>query len=178
MKKWMYVTFPGVMLALFLVLYFAEEKKREAREKAHAAELARTKKDQDDKVSAQRVKADQEAKKRTADRQASDKKKEDERLAKWNKEGQEIDTEINRAKTSTDQSAKEIARMEAELAKLREARERGNREFLDALKAVELAQINRRTAELENERLLKIIDRRAGETPNRVIPPPPQKRSD
>ena len=38
MKKWMYLIFPGVMLAGFLVIYFSHKAKAEEKERAHIAQ--------------------------------------------------------------------------------------------------------------------------------------------
>ena len=40
MKKWMYVISVGSMLAIFLVIYLAETKKHEERERQRTAEVA------------------------------------------------------------------------------------------------------------------------------------------
>jgi len=41
MKKWMYIIFPGSMLALFLVFYFSAEKKSAERERVHKEQAAK-----------------------------------------------------------------------------------------------------------------------------------------
>jgi hypothetical protein len=180
MKKWMYVIFPGAMLALFLIAYVAEGKRRTEREAAHTAEVARLDKDKQAKEATMKAKAEADAKKRSDERAAIEKKKEDDRVAKWTKEGQDIQADLDRSNAAIDQQTKEVAQMEKNLFALREARERGNREFLEAMKRAEMAQIDRRTSELEIDRLLKLINQRATDVTGRALTPPaaPPRRTE
>jgi chromosome segregation ATPase len=161
MKKWMLFIFPAAMFAIFLALYVAETHKWAEKDAAHKAEEAKVKQEKDAKEAVMRARAAEEAKKKADDRAEVARKKEEERLAKWNKEGQDVENETKRAQTAADEATKEINKMDAELTKLREAREKGNREFLDTMKRVQTAQIERRTSEMEIARLTEIINRRA-----------------
>jgi hypothetical protein len=173
MKKWMYLIFPGAMLGLFLVVYLAESKKTEEREREHATEVARQKKAEDDKQDVLKKKAEADAKKRADDRAAEEAKKEHDRVAKWEAEAQKILDDTNKSKKAGDDSSKKIANAEAELATLRANREKANREYLELLKNVERAKIDRRTAELEIQRTTDMIARKAADSAMTKMPPPP-----
>jgi len=177
MKKWMYVISVSTMLAIFLALYYAEANKIDLREKEAAAKAAALKLADDTHKAEIEAKARADAEKRAADRAADEAKKEAEKVAKWEAEGKKIQDATDKYNAQAEASAKQAAEMEIELSALRAAKEKLNREAFDLAKQVERGKIDRRTAELEIQRTVEIIARKAAESSltrvNVVAPPPP-----
>ncbi len=176
MKKWMYLISVGSMLAIFLVLYFAETKKREEKEEQRkvkvAADLAAEKARKDAIEAAAKADAD----KRAAARAAEEAKKEADKVARWEDEGRKIQEATDKYNAQADVSAKKAAALELQLTDLRAQKEKLNREAFDLAKQVELGKINRRTAEMEIQRIVAMIATKATQSslarpPAPVAPP-------
>jgi hypothetical protein len=176
MKKWIYFIIPAIGLIAFLFIYFShveEAKKLDAIHKTQmekqAADEAAKKKDLEDRA---RADADRLA----AERSAAEAKKLADRIAEQAAEDKKVVDATDKALAECDKSTKEIARLEMELADLRAAKDRANREFLDISKKLELSRIARRTAELEVQRTTEIIARKASEAAMaKFVPPAPPK---
>lgn len=170
MKKWIYLIIPGILLTVFLVFYFSHQKEATAREEARSTALA--KKIADEK--ALKEKAEQQARedaaKKQAEREAEEKKKEDERRAKQAAADKQIRDETNQARAEADKAHKELQQLEIALDKLRKDKDRLTREAFDLAKQVELAKVARRNAELESQRMVEMISRRAADS-SLVRPP-------
>ncbi len=177
MKKWMYVISVSGMLALFLVVYLSEMKKREEREHQRTIEVAATKKAEDERKAKIEAEARLDAEKRSAERAATEAKKEAERLAKWLEDGQKVQDATDKYGAEADRSAKKAADLEVQLSALRTTKEKLNREAFELAKQVELAKIGRRTAELEIQRTTAMIAGKAEASsltrPPVVVTPPP-----
>ena len=161
MKKWMYVISVGSMLAIFLVFFLSETKKHEEKERQRAIEVAARKKADDERKAEIEAKARQDAEKRAAQRAAEEAKKEADRLAKWEAVGREIQEATEKHNADADHFAKRAAELELQLSALRTQKEQLNREAFELAKQVELGKINRRTAELEIQRITEMISRKA-----------------
>jgi colicin import membrane protein len=172
MKKWMYVIFPGIGLGLFLILYFAEVKKMDEKEAIKATEAAQAKKADDDRKAMLQQQANESAKKKAEERAAELAKKEADKAAKWKAEGDKIQEDTDKYKAEAAASAKKIADLEAQLAKLRDQRDQANREYLDTELAVEQGKIDRRTAEIETQLALQKLVRFAADSSLTKMPPP------
>ena len=176
MKKWMYIIFPSVMLAGFLVVYFSHKKQAEEKEARHIAEVAKKKTDDEEKKKAAEAKAREDAKKRADERDAEEKKKEDEKAAKQAADDKKV-RDATAEYTAKGQTAeKELKTAETELDRLRKEKDKTSRESFDLAKQVELARNARRNAELEIQRMTEMIARRASEstlTRQPMVPTPP-----
>jgi hypothetical protein len=173
MKKWMYLIFPGIGLGLFLILYFAEVKKMDEKERAHAAEVAKEKKADDDRKAKLQQEANESAAKKAQERADELAKKEADKAAKWKAEGDKIQEDTNKANAEAAASTKKIADLENQLNALHNQRDQANREYLDLIKSVELTKVERRTAELEIQRMTKMIADKAADSAMTKMPPPP-----
>ncbi|HWA11259.1 MAG TPA: hypothetical protein VG838_17595 [Opitutaceae bacterium] len=172
MKKWMYIIFPGIGLALFLVLYFAEVKKMDEKERARAEEVAKKKKEDDDrKERLQRESSEAQAKAAKA-REDERLRKEADKAAKWKAEGDKIQEDTNKAQAEIAISTKKVADLEAEITRLRNQRDQANREYLALIESVEAAKIERRNAELDIQRKTAMIANRASDSSLTRMPPP------
>lgn len=177
MKKWMYLVFPGTMLAIFLVFFLSHTKEAEEREKVRldvlakkiAADAAQKKADED------RARAD--AEKRASERAAEDAKKEADRIAKQAAIDKDIKDATDKANAEGDSYQKSIDRLEAELNQLNSQRDQLTRGNFDFEKQVELSKVARRTAELEIQRTVALFERRAQDSYLLRLPPPPPPKS-
>ncbi len=178
MKKWMYLIFPSVMLAGFLVIYFSHAKEAEEKEARHIAQVAKEKSDAEEKKKVAETKAREDAKKRADERDAEERKKEEEKAAKQAADDKKVRDATAEYTAKAAASTKEATALEAELDRLRKEKDKTSRETFELAKQVELARIARRNAELEIQRMTEMISRRASDsslTRPPVIPvPPPQ----
>lgn len=173
MKKWMYLIFPSALLAVFLTFYFMDAKRVAERDRLHAEEVQRRDAETARKQAELKEKAEADAKKRADERAAELAKKEADKLARWNKAGKDIQDAMDKSNAESNKHSIKIAALEKELEDLRALREKTNQEYLDLLKKVELAKIDRRSAELEIQRTVEMIARRASESSMAKSPPPP-----
>lgn len=173
MKKWMYLVFPGAMLGLFLVFFLSHTKEAEAREKVRlealaqkiASDAAQKKADED------RARAD--AEKRATERAADDAKKEAERTAKQAAINKDVQDATDKAIAEAGAFQKAIDRLETELDQAHKQQDQLSRDTFDMEKQVELAKVARRVAELEIQRTVALVERKAQETYLTRLPPPP-----
>jgi hypothetical protein len=173
MKKWIYLAFPGVMLALFLVVWFAHEKDADARDKQRLEAKAKKLEDEKQAKAAAEKKAREEAAQRQKEREEEDRKKEDERRAKQAKADKEVKDAYDAAVAEGDRYQKELNNLEVELDRLHKAKDLASRQAFDLAKQVELARVAKRNAELEEQRMTDMIARRAAESTMAAMPPPP-----
>src|SRR5205823_3306931 len=141
MKKWMYLIFPSLLLAVFLTFYFMDAKRVAERDRLHALEVQRRTTEEAKKQADLKEKAEADAKKRADERAADIAKKEADKLARWNKAGKDIQDAFDKSTAVSNQNSIKIAAMEKELESLRNLREKTNQEYLELLKKVELAKI-------------------------------------
>lgn len=173
MKKWMYLIFPGIGLGLFLILYFAEVKKMEEKERATAEQVAKDKKADDDRKAKLQQEANESAAKKAQERADELAKKEADKAAKWKAEGDKIQEDTNKANAEAAVSTKKIADLEGQITALHNQRDQANREYLDLIKAVELTKVDRRNAELEIQRMTAMIANKASDSMMAKPPAPP-----
>lgn len=179
MKKWMYLIFPGAMLAAFVVVYLTHEKGRvvaeEQRNAAIAKKVAEDKKLKEDAEE----RARKDAAQKQIEREAEEKKKEDDRRAKREAEDRRIRDETAAATAEAEKFSKEANALQVELDRLQKERDRVGREAFELAKAVEGAKVDRRNAELDNQRMVEQISRRAADSSLVRMPqiPPPAPRT-
>lgn len=175
MKKWMYLIFPSLLLAVFLTFYFMDAKRVAERDRLHAEEVVRRNAEEAQKQADLKQRAEADAKKRADERAAAEAKKEADKVARWNKAGKDIQDAMDKSVAQSNLHSIKIAALEAELDSLRTLREKTNAEYMDLLKKVELAKIERRSAELEIQRTTEMIARRAADSSmtKPVLPPAP-----
>ena len=173
MKKWMYLIFPGVMLAGFLVFYMSHKKAAEEKEAAHKIRVAKEKDDADKKKKEAEAKAREDAKKRQDDREAEEKKKDDEKAAKQAADDKKVRDQTAEYTAKGDAAAKQASQLERELDRLRKEKDKTSRETFDLQKQVELARIARRNAELEIQRMTEMVSQRAAASALTRPPMPP-----
>ena len=176
MNKYYFIAPLALLLAFLFVPnmgYFSSMEEIEAKEKLHLQEIATEKaaKDARDKEIQARAEADalKRQKEHDADEQAKLEKKEREYQTAMNTLKDEADKYSNEA----DKFTKEGNDLEIQLSNLRTQKEKVNREAFETTKAVELAKINRRSAEMEIQRLIEIVGTKAEASTLAALPPPP-----
>ena len=177
MKKWLFVISPATMLAVFLVFYYSDRAKSEARKHAHEVQLAKEKADADEKKRIAEAKAKEDADRRNLDRIA-----EQARIAKEKQD--KYDAEMARIKENTDKSnataekfSKEISDLSIELDDLHKRKEALTRETFDLAKKVQQAAVERHNADMDIERMVEMISERADQSEMTKMPPPPPPSS-
>jgi uncharacterized protein involved in exopolysaccharide biosynthesis len=169
----LYVLAPVILLLVFGFFYrdfIKEEGVRLIEKKAKsdsdaAAETARQKAIED------RARADADERVKKREEEAA--KKEADRRGKWDDQGREIAESTAKYSGEADRFTKRSAELEKQLADLRRQKDQATREQFDLQKAVELARIAKRNAELEIQRMTTMITNRATESAMARPPAPP-----
>ena len=164
MKKWMYLIFPGLALAGFLVFYISHKEAAEQKERAHVEQVAQEKAAADAKKKVAEAKAREDAKKRADERDAEEKKKEDEKAAKQAADDKQVRDKTTEYLAKGAAAEQDVKKFEAELDRLRKERDKTSRESFDIAKQVELARVARRNAELEIQRMTEMVIKRASDS--------------
>jgi len=178
MKKWMYVIFPAILLAIFLVYYRQEMAVLLVKEQHRAAESARIKAEDARKKKETEERARMDNEKRMVEQAAEDARLLKEKEDKWNATGAEIQAETDKALAETAHYQQQDSDMEVELVALQKAKEKANREDFDLLKQVELARVGYENAQLEVERMVAMIANHADESSMTKLPPPLPKKEE
>ncbi len=170
-----YVILPVFLLIAFGVYYtqiaqpamkaavVAEQRKQE--EIAKAEEARRLEIERKAQEDARRIQAERDAKTRAAQEKARLEKEAQDRA---------IREETAKFEGEAARLTQQIADLEKEIGALREKREQTNRESFDLAKQVELAKIDRRTAEMDLQRMYEMIAQKVTEsslTKMPVVPP-------
>jgi hypothetical protein len=161
MKKWMFVLFPGIMLAIFLTFFLSHKKEMQERETARLATAARLQQETDAKKKADEAAEHRDAVKRSEERVVEEKRKADERAAKQAAADKEVTDATDKALADGDKAAQEARRLEMELENLRKTKNLLSREAFEVAQQNELAKVARRNAELEEQRTIEMIANRA-----------------
>ncbi len=168
-----YVISPLILCAIFGFFYYGfiqQQDVKIAAEKAKKEQVAaEEKKKKDDAEAKARADADERVKKREEETA----KKDAERRAKWDNQGKEIADSTAKYNSEAERAAKQVTELDTQLADLRKKKEVAGREAFELQKAVELARIAKRNAELEIQRLHAMVAKRASESGAAQIPPPP-----
>ena len=175
MKKWMYLIFPAVMLGIFLFFYQQDMAQVTLREQARADAAKKEKDDADAKKKAAEEQARVSAEKRAKDQKDADDKVAADREGRWQADSKKIKDETDKNQTQADSLAKEGSDLEVELEQLHQQRETLNREDFDLLKKVELTRVDQQNADMEIQRKVEMIARRADDSSMTQLPPPPPK---
>lgn len=168
-----YIIVPVVLLGVFAFFYNGALKEMADKEAKRVASIKAKEDEEKARKDAIEKKAQAEALERQKKREAEDKAKEE----KKEKDYQDAMTALKReADDYSGQSAKlnkEASDMEAEILRVRDTKERLARESLELSKQVELTKINRRSAELEIQRMIDMVGKKLNESSIATPPPPP-----
>ncbi len=159
-----YVIVPIALTFAFGGIYLKHSKEAAAQEQQVLAAKARKEADE----AAQKAEAEHQAKadadKRETERQAEEKKKEDDKRAKWAADTKRIADDTATFTTTAAAHAATVKKLEVELAALRAEKDKAIQANFDFANDVELTRIQKRTAELEIQRLVEMVARKGGTT--------------
>lgn len=160
----LYFFVPGLLLAVFAGVYVMHS--RDAAEKAAtvaADETRRVEAERAARSEAERL-AKEDADRRAAERLAEEKRKEDERRVKWEAASRQIADDTANYRAQAEKNAAEAKALENQLSELRAEKDRAGQAAFDLAKNVEAARIQKRNAELEIQRMVEAVARKAGTT--------------
>jgi hypothetical protein len=161
MKKWMFIIFPGAMLAIFLTFFLSHKKVMEEAQAARDATVARQQQEAAAQKKADEEKAHADAVKRADARAKDEADKAAKKAADVAAKDKEVQDATDKALADGDKAAQESRRLEMALEDLRKAKDQLSREAFDLAQQVELAKVARRNAELEEQRTIEMISNRA-----------------
>lgn len=173
MKKWYFVIAPTLMLGVFLVFYFLSTAETERREQVHAAALAAQKADAEQKKKVAEETAREDAEKRNQQRLADEAKAAQEKLEKYEAAMRKIQEGTDKANASAEKFAKQVSDLSIELDALYKQKDEESREAFELAKKVQAAEVARRNAELDIQRMVEMIADRAELSLMAKMPPPP-----
>lgn len=168
-----YLIAPLVLMGLFGFLYNGALNDMKAKAEArHQAALVEEAKEAERKAAID-AEAKAEAIKRQEEREAADLAKAEKRERDYQDAMKQLNDETADYNTQSAALAKESAALETQISQALTDKERLNLEVLNLTKEVELAKINRRTAELEIQRLMEMVATKLSDSPIATPPPPP-----
>jgi hypothetical protein len=173
MKKWFYVLFPVALLAIFTLVYLSSRSEAEAKEAAHKAEVAQLKAEADEKKKLAEAKAREDAEARNIQRAADEAKAAKDKEDKYNAEMARIKEDTDKSNATADEFSKKVSELTIELDTLHKQKDALTRESFELDKQVELADVERRNAEMEIQRYDAMIADRADQSAMAKMPPPP-----
>lgn len=168
-----YLIVPAVLLGVFVFFYQGALKEMDVKAQKVAAEKAEKKAIEDARKAEIEAKAAADSKRRQDEREAEEKAKADKREKDYQDAMAKLKEEADGYSAEADRLIKETANLEAQLANLRNQKETVNRETFELAKQVELAKIERRSAELEIQRMVTMVGNRLNQSSVATIPPPP-----
>jgi chromosome segregation ATPase len=176
MKKWMYIIFPGLGLALFLALYFPANAHYEASVTARAEAVAAQKSADEQHRLALEKQAHEDSLKRQEQNARDEKAREADRIAKRQKEMDAIQKDTDGFNADIAKYQKQVDELQKQLDALHERKDRLTREDFDLLKQVELARVAQSNSDLEIQRMVEMIATRAGGSSLTVAIEVPEKK--
>jgi len=168
-----YLIVPAVLLAIFGFFYNGALKEMHAKEVARQEKIDREAKVEADRKAEIEKKATAEAIKKQEERAAADKAKEEKKEKDYQDAMTKLKDEADDYSSQTAKLNKEAADLEAGILQTRNDKERLTREALELSKSVELGKINRRTSELEIQRMIDMVGKRLNDSSIATPPPPP-----
>ena len=177
MKKWFYVVFPKVLIAIFLVFYLSSRSETIAREKVQREETAKAKAEADQKKAEAEATAQADAERRNVERAAQEEKAAKDKEDKYNAEMARIKAETDKANATAEMYSKQVSDLSIELDTLHKQKDELTRESFEMQKQIELSEVARRNAELEIQRYDQMIADRADQSVLTKMPPAPPEKS-
>jgi len=166
----LYIIAPVILFAIFGVIYYNSAQHHKVEIVVKAKQVAAAKLAEDTKKKEAEAKARADADERTAKRVAEEKKKEEEKRAKYEAQSKEIADSTAKYSADANKYSKQGAELEIQLAEMRKKKDASARDAFELTKQVELAKIAKRNAELEIQRMTKMVAEKAG---NSSVAKPP-----
>ncbi len=171
-----YFILPIVLLIAFGV-YYTQVAKPEMVQKALALEKQQevTRAAEDARRAAIEAKAQEDARKAQAERDEKERARQEKALQQKEEEERKLKEETAKYENEANRLSKQIADMEIQITNLRNQREDTNRKVFELAKQVELAKIDRRTAEMDLQRMYEMIAQKVADSSLAKMPPMPAK---
>ena len=177
----LYLIIPAFLLVAFLFTpglgYFAAQKEIDEIEASRKAEITRQQKEEQAKREEIQKKAEADALARQQERDEEERKKAEAKEKAYQDAIDKLNADIAEYSGDADKYSKQVNDLELQLAKLRDQKEDLNRETFDLQKKVELAKIERRTAEMEVQRMVGMVATKLDTSPLLTPPPPPPAKN-
>lgn len=158
----LYALVPLVLTLAFAGFYSSHVKAEKARaEIAQAAALRAEAEAAAQKTEAERL-ARTDSDRRTVERLAEEKRKEDEKIAKWEAAGRQIAEDTATYQAQIGKASAELKTLDARLTAARATREQASLANFDQAFEIEKARVQKRNSELEIQRLVEIVARKSG----------------
>jgi chromosome segregation ATPase len=172
-----YVIFPTFLLIIFGV-YYTQVAKPQMVAAAVAAEKRVAEQAAIDEANRRQIeiKAQQDAIRQQEERARKDREREEKLKKQQEDQDNQVREETNRLLAESASLSKQIADLQKGITDLRNQREALNREAFDGAARVETAKIDRRTAELELQRMYSIVAQKVDESFLTKLPPPPSTK--
>lgn len=167
-----YLIIPLVLTLAFSGFYLTHRKEAAVKAQQVQADAAKVAAEAQAKKVAAEKQARDDADRRTAERVAEEKKKEDEKRAKWEAIGKTIADDTTTYVTQAEKNAAELKALQAKLTAVREEKDRATQANLDFDLEVEKARVAKRSSELEIQRLVEMVARNRGTTLGAVTATP------
>jgi len=166
-----YLIVPIVLLGVFCVYYnqFSTQLAVTEHQKALAAQAAAAQVEQNHQAAMQKAQADAQALEEA--QRAEEARQEAEHLAKFEASKQKLADETASFQQEADSYAKQAADLQAQLNSLQTDHDKLSREVFELQKQVELAKIDRRTADLEIQRTYDMVTQKITASPLTYAPP-------
>lgn len=173
----MFVLFPSILLAIFLVFYISSENRLKERARQQAEAKAQADQAEAERKAEAEANAKAAAEKRRVEQAAEDAKKEADRLAKYQAQLDGVIATETKYKNEANARSQEASDLEVELDNLHHQRDELNQHYFDLLKQLEMDRIRERDAELNIQRMVTRIAERAENSTMVQMPPlPPTER--
>jgi septal ring factor EnvC (AmiA/AmiB activator) len=167
-----YLIVPLILAAVFGFYYNSALNDMRAKEVANQLKAEKIKAEEKMRKDEVEAKATADAKKRQDERDASDREKQAKREADYTDGLKKLRDETADYADQAAKLSKQIAEIESQIAQTRTDKDKLTRETLELAKAVELAKINRRNAELEIQRMMDMVARKLNDSSIAAAPPP------
>lgn len=172
MNKFYFIV-PALLLGGFIFLYRGAIDEMKIKEDKRLAQIATDKAAEEKHRHEVEEIAQKDAEKRQEERIQEEKAKQAKKEKDYNDAMAKLKKETDGYAADVKKLTKEAADLEIALLNGRISRDKLNRESFELSKQVELAKINRRSAELEIQRLIEMVGTKAGASTLAAMPPPP-----
>lgn len=172
MKK-LYVIIPLILLVAFSAYYMKFSAHHAVIEAEREAAAEVTKAEEEARSKAAEKNAREESERRAAEREAEAAAKEATRRQQWEEAGAAVASQIAEYRAQGDTYSKRVNELELQIVELRRQKDQKTNELLALAEQMELANIAKRNAELEVQRLTDMVANRLAQSSLTRMPPPP-----
>lgn len=169
-----YFIIPAFLLGGFIFLYRGALSEMKHKEETQLAQKAADKAAEDARRIEVEKRAQADAEKRQKDREILEQEKLAKKEKDYNDAMAKLKHETDGYVAESNKLTKDVADLEVALTKGQALRDKTNLEAFELSKQVELSKINRRSAELEIQRLVEMVGTKASTLA--AMPPPPLKK--